>query len=55
MEEVKKEDVDNLCRSMLNYYFLVQVGAIHDPQVGQQFLDVVKEIAKRGTSIFENY
>ena len=55
MVEVKQSDVDNLVKSMLNYYWLVKCGAIHDPNVGPEFLNAIKEISKRGPELFENY
>lgn len=52
--QVTQRDVDDLVRSMLNYYLLVKCGAIHDDKVGPDFLDAIKEIAKKGVSILED-
>ena len=54
MREITKADVEDLLGSLLSYYWLVKCGAIHDPNVGPDFLDAIKEIAKRGPELFDN-
>lgn len=52
--QITQRDVDDLVRSMLNYYLLVKCGAIRDDKVGPDFLDAIKEIAKKGVSLLED-
>lgn len=54
MREVTQNDVDNLVRSLLNYYWLSKCGIIHDSNVGPDFLKAIKEISKRGPELFDN-
>lgn len=51
--EVTQTEVDQLVRSLLNYYLLVRCGVLRDNSVTPGFLQAIKEIEKQGPSIFQ--
>lgn len=54
MRDITDDDIEALVSSLLNYYLLVKCGAIHDPNVGPDFLEAIKKISNQGPTLFEN-
>ena len=50
--EVPQTEIDELIRSLLNYYLLVRCGVLRDNSVDGTFLQAIREIEREGPNIF---